>query len=472
MKNCYKLLLSLLLFLTLPAFATGTLPSQVDGKALPSLAPMLKNTMPGVVNIAVEGVLPTVFNPADPNQQRKPSEPMQRPGRNQPTPNQQRFASVGSGVIVDADKGYIITNGHVVDNAKRITVTLGDGRQFKAKLIGTDDASDLSVLQIKAINLTAIPFGDSDKLQVGDFVTAIGNPFGLRQTVTSGVVSALQRYDLGIEGYENFIQTDAPINFGNSGGALVDLQGQLVGINTAILSPEGGSIGIGFAIPSNMVHSVMTQLIKYGEVKRGLIGIGVQNLTPALADAFGTKLTEGAVVSQVSPGSPADLAGIKVGDIITDVNQTKITNANQVSNTVGLERVGSTVTIKLNRQGQALSVSATLIDPQNQKVPVLVGNPLLMGLDMRDYQQLTTDFGLINGVLIVRVDEDSPGWEAPLRPGDIITAVNGTPVKNLLDLGRIAKQSYMQKQKQLLLHVMRLGSGGPDARFVALTDNG
>ena len=285
-----------------PAIAAGAIPEV--GGAVPSLAPMLARVTPGVVNIAVRGKV-RAENPLlqDPFFRRF----FNLPQRSQP--EERETQATGSGVIVDAHNGYILTNGHVVDNATKIEVTTKDNQRFTAKLVGRDTETDVAVLQIPAQNLTAVPLGDSDRLQVGDFVLAIGNPFGLGQTVTSGIVSALGRSGLGIEGYEDFIQTDASINPGNSGGPLVNLHGQVVGINTAILAPGGGNIGIGFAVPINMARRVMDQIIRYGEVKRGRIGVAIQDLTPDLAQAMSTHQTEGAVIARVEPARPPSRPG-------------------------------------------------------------------------------------------------------------------------------------------------------------------
>src|SRR6266849_3861460 len=297
-----------------PAAAAAPIPD-VGGGAVPSLAPMLSRITPGVVNIAVRGRVKEQ-NPLlqDPFFRRFFNLPQNQ------QPEERETQATGSGVIVDAARGYVLTNGHVAENATRIEVTTKDNRRFTAKLIGTDTDTDIAVLQIPAGTLAVVPMGDSDRLQVGDFVVAIGNPFGLGQTVTSGIVSALGRSGLGIEGYEDFIQTDASINPGNSGGALVDLQGRLVGINTAILAAGGGNIGIGFAVPISMARKVMDQILRYGEVKRGCIGVAIQDLTPDIAQAMNTQHTTGAIIRRVEQGSPADRAGLRSGDLVVAIN--------------------------------------------------------------------------------------------------------------------------------------------------------
>jgi Do/DeqQ family serine protease len=332
------------------AVAAAPIP-EYSGGIVPSLAPMLKNITPGVVNIAVKG-RERIQNPLL-------QDPFFRRFFNVPQ-GQQSYAetqATGSGVIVDAAHGYVLTNAHVVANETSITVTTKDNRKFAAKLVGRDSETDVAVLKINADNLTAVPFGDSNRLQVGDFVVAIGNPFGLGQTVTSGIISALGRSGLGIEGYEDFIQTDASINPGNSGGPLVDLKGDLVGINTAILAPGGGNIGIGFAVPINMAHEVMDQLIRYGEVKRGRIGVTIQDLTPDLAQAMNTKHTNGAVIAKVEPGSPADRAGLKAGDLVVSANNVPVRSGTQLRNTIGLTRIGDDVKLTVDRGGSERGLS-------------------------------------------------------------------------------------------------------------------
>jgi serine protease Do len=412
-----------------------------------SISQMLQPILPAVVNVSVQGDIP-------PNQLPPPV-----PGH----PYPRHFESMGSGVIVDAKAGYILTNAHVIHEAKTITVTLSDGRVFKATLKGSDPASDIALLTITPDHLTAIPLGNSDNLKVGDFVAAIGNPFGLNQTVTSGIVSALQRTGLGIEGFENFIQTDAPINPGNSGGALINLQGQLMGINTAILAPgsNAGNIGIGFAIPVNMAHGVMKQLAEYGSVKRGLMGVLVQDLTPALATALHISTeTSGALVSQVPSYSPAQTAGIQTGDIIQSINGISIHNGGQVKNIVGMLRVGDKITIKLLRKGKTINTVINLTDPKDYKKVAEHDNPFLYGLVLRDFNQTITGQGHWIGVEVVDTDEDSMAWHVGIRPGDVITSANQIDVANVAQLQEIAKQS----KQELLVNVLSRGG----IRFVVI----
>jgi serine protease Do len=339
-----------------PALAAAPIP-EIGGAAVPTLAPMLSRVTPGVVNIAVRGRV------KEPNPLLQ--DPFFRRFFNLPQDQQlqeRETQATGSGVIVDAAQGYILTNGHVAANATRIEVTTKDNRRLTAKLIGTDTDTDIAVLQVPAGNLTAVPIGDSDRLQVGDYVLAIGNPFGLGQTVTSGIVSALGRSGLGVEGYEDFIQTDASINPGNSGGPLVNLRGECVGINTAILTPGGGNIGIGFAVPVNMAKKVMDQIIRHGSVKRGRIGVAIQDLTPDLAQAMNTKHTAGAVIARVDPGSPAERAGLHSGDLVVAVNGVAVRGGTQLRNMIGLARVGDNVELTIDRKGAERKV-AVHVDP-------------------------------------------------------------------------------------------------------------
>jgi serine protease Do/serine protease DegQ len=315
---------------------------------------MLERIVPGVVNISTTSRVRLEVNPLfnDPFFRRFFGAPQM--------PQEQQRQSLGSGVIIDRTKGLILTNHHVVANADQVTVTLLDGRQFAAKVIGSDADTDVAVIRITADQLTAVPLGNSEGLRVGDFVVAIGNPFGLGQTVTSGIVSALGRSGLGIEGYENFIQTDASINPGNSGGALVDLDGRLVGINTAIVGPSGGNVGISFAIPSNMAHDIMSQLVGTGKVQRGQLGVSVQDLSPDLAKSFGLKRTGGAVIAQVVPGSPAAAAGLRTGDIVVAVNGKPVANASSLRSAIGLTPPGQEIDLEIMRNGQSRTLSVAI----------------------------------------------------------------------------------------------------------------
>jgi len=426
------------------SFVYATLPHKVDAKQMPTLAPMLKKVMPAIVNITVQGQINENDDPFS-----KSAEERSDPNR---TPKGQRFENLGSGVIVDAKHGYIITNAHLTDQAKIITATLNDGRRFHAKLIGQDIASDIAVLQIKAKDLQQVKIANLNTLKVGDFVVAIGSPYGLSQTVTSGVVSALQRNNLGIEGYENFIQTDASINPGNSGGALVNLNGELVGINTALLGPSGGNVGISFAIPADMADTITQQIIKYGSVGRGIAGIMMQSLTPELADALNESKATGALISQVSANSPAEQAGLKVGDIIVKVNSKNVKTAGQVKNMIGLIRAGSHVKLTLLRQGKQHEVNLVTTDPKKFDRQKRAADPFLYGLVMQNFDAQMPNFGSVQGVQIVHLNDTTPAWQAGLRSGDVITSVNQHPVKNLAELEKIAQNT---KSDELLINIFR-----------------
>lgn len=338
----------------------SSIPIDVLNGGVPTLAPILDRVTPAVVNIAVVSRAPVADNPLlrDPFFRRFFNIPEGAPEQTQ--------VSAGSGVIVDASRGYVLTNHHVVANGVEIYVTLKDRRRFKAQLVGSDEPTDIALLRIEASGLTELPFGDSDALKVGDFVVAIGNPFGLGQTVTSGIVSALGRTGLKVGGYEDFIQTDASINPGNSGGALVDLHGALIGINTAILSPGGGNIGIGFAVPSNMIRGIMEQLTRYGEVRRGRLGVVVQDVTPEMGEAMGMAAAEGALVTQVERGSAADRAGIRTGDVIAAIDGHPVSNAAELRNRVGLVPLGDRIAVDLVRKGRSVSVSALVGDDRRR----------------------------------------------------------------------------------------------------------
>jgi serine protease Do/serine protease DegQ len=365
-------------------------------------------------------------------------------------PQQQQKNSLGSGVIIDKDQGYVLTNNHVIDKADKITVTLRDGRQLNAKLLGTDPEADVAVIQIAADNLTALKVANSNQLRVGDFVVAIGNPFGLGQTVTSGIISALGRSGLGIEGYEDFIQTDASINPGNSGGALVNLRGEFVGMNTAILAPNGGNVGIGFAIPSNMAIQLMESLVQHGEVRRGLLGVSTQDLTPELIKAFNLKGQYGAVVSRIDSGSPAEKAGIEPGDIILAVNGQEIRNGtSQIRTQIGLLQIGDSVNLDIMRGDERKTVTATIGKPKRPQISGDKLHPTLNGAILGG-----TTKEQVEGVLIEKVEPNSKLWKTGLRAGDIIVNANRYRVKNLDELKQV-----VNPQAPLLINLQRGGEG-------------
>ncbi len=438
MKSLPVLLAAALLAAPLSQPAVAGLPFfDSQGKELPTLAPMLERSTPAVVNIFTRTRVAVRQNPLF-------SDPFFRHFFDVPSQPRERIAqSLGSGVIVDAKAGYIITNHHVVERADQISVNLQDGRTLIAEVVGSDPETDIAVLKVPSEDLTALPLADSDGLRVGDFVVAIGNPFGLGQTVTSGIVSALGRSGLGIEGYEDFIQTDASINPGNSGGALVNLRGELIGINTAILSKSGGNIGIGFAIPINMTREVMAQLIEHGEVRRGQLGAGAQDLTPELAAAFGMQRAQGAVVTQVASGSPAHKAGLRAGDIVVEVNGREIRNGADLRNAVGLVRVGQKVEIKLLREGRPMTLRAVVTEPEVTKADGAKVSRHLAGAVLGN----TGD-----GVQVVEVARDTPAWRSGLRKGDVIAQANRRPVTDLESLGQAVKGN-----DALLLNIQRDG---------------
>ena len=455
MKNNTLYRVSLLL-ITLFSFNNSHALAFFDSqnKELPTLAPMLEKVTPAVVNISTKGKyqgksqLPEFFS--DPLFQRFFQ--FQLPEQNQQ--QSQQHHALGSGVIVNAQKGYILTNNHVIDDASEILVTLKDGRKLLAELIGTDPQTDIAVLKINSSDLSALTLADSDQLRVGDFALAIGHPFGLGQTVTSGIVSGLGRSGLGIENYENFIQTDASINPGNSGGALVNLHGELIGINTAMFSKSGGNIGIGFAIPINMAKAVMSQLIQHGSIQRGMLGVQIQDLTPELATAIGTNTTYGAIVSQVISNSAASKAGIKAGDIITAVNAKTIKNSSSLRNTIGLKRPGDRVKLSIVRGDKTLTITATIngpqsistIDTNNTKSSVFEGQKLHPSLKGANFGQSNN----AQGIQVLEVKPQSPAWRSGLRTDDIIVAINRQPVNSLSDLTKLSKQFRQKKSVQTL----------------------
>lgn len=415
-----------------PVTATAALPLSTNSQQLPSLAPMLEQVTPAVVSIAVEGKqvsrqrLPETFRfffgPEFPEEQLR-----ERP-----------FRGLGSGVIVDADKGYIVTNHHVINGADKIAVQLHDGRELSAELIGSDEMSDIALLKIeKTKNLTAIQLADSDNLRVGDFAVAIGNPFGLGQTVTSGIISALGRSGLNIENFENFIQTDAAINSGNSGGALVNLNGELVGINTAILGPNGGNVGIGFAIPVNMVRNLTEQILEFGEVKRGILGVQGGELTSELAEAFGYETNHGAFINQVMPDSAAEKAGLKAGDIIVSVNGKQIRTFGELRAKIATLGAGKKTTLGIVRDGEEQTVSVVLQEASQSKVKAENLHPGLAGAE---FTNTTADDG-VKGVKVTNIDDKSLAARYGLQKDDIILGLNRQPIRNLGELRKALEKS-------------------------------
>ena len=422
------ILLALLLSFTT---AYAELPNIVDGQPLPTLAPMLERTTPSVVNISTTGKV-VVRDPFfdDPFFRRFFDAPQQ--------PRERRTTGLGSGVIIDAQNGYVITNSHVIDKAQDIVVTLENGQRFDAKVIGKDPGADIAVIQIEADNLNEISLGDSDVLRQGDFVVAIGNPFGLGQTVTSGIVSALGRSGLGIESYEDFIQTDASINPGNSGGALVNLRGELIGINTAIYGPSGGNVGIGFAIPMNMAKKITEQLIEHGEVKRGRLGFSAQDVTPELAKAFGIERNKGVVVARVEADSPAENAGMKVGDVIVKVNGKEAISSSHVRNENGLLRFGSSVKIEVLRNGKLQTLSATVEDQITNSIKGVKLSKRLAGAELGEVREETSR-GSISGIEVLSAKGKAAS--SGLRKGDIILSVNKQRVKSISDMQAAIKRN-------------------------------
>jgi Do/DeqQ family serine protease len=396
----------------------------------PTLAPLVRRVSPAVVNISVTGSGRHNALLDDPFWRRFFEIPE---GEEVPLPRRQ---SAGSGVIVDAAQGYVLTNHHVVADAELIVVNLADRRELTAELIGSDEATDVALLKIDADRLTALQIGDSERLEVGDFVVAVGNSFGLGQTVTSGIVSALGRTGLGIEGYEDFIQTDAAINPGNSGGALVDLDGRLVGINSAILSAAGGNLGVGFAVPSNMALAVMTQLLEYGDIRRGRLGVMVQDVTPDLAAALALSVDRGAVVSDVENDSAAALAGIRTGDVITAVDGVPIDDAAGLRNRVGLTRAGETLAVTLLRDGRERTLDVTLGEAQSAPAAPLESRApsTLEGVTFRELEPGDPRYGRLRGVVVVRVAPGSAAARAGLAAEDVILALNRRPIASIAEL--------------------------------------
>jgi Do/DeqQ family serine protease len=394
----------------------------VTRQPLPTLAPLIAQVTPAVVNISIKSRSALEDNPLL-------RDPFFRRFFN--VPDQQQEMAAGSGVIVDARQGIVLTNNHVIKNAAQVIVTLKDRRQFPAKLVGTDPATDIAVLKIEAPNLTALKLGDSDQLSVGDFVVAIGNPFGLGQTVTSGIVSALGRSGLNIEGYEDFIQTDASINPGNSGGALINLRGELVGINTAIIGPAGGNVGIGFAVPVNMTRAVMNQIVRFGEVRRGRLGIEIDDLTPDAAAKLKTPTTEGAIIANVHTDSPAEKAGLRRGDVVLGFNGRAVKSGPDLRNRLGLTPVGEDIELTIFRGGKQLAIKTQIAPPQ--ELTTVNGQivPQLAGLKIANIDRGNPQSARVEGVLVVGVENGSVAAGYGLRAGDVIAAINRRRVRNI-----------------------------------------
>ena len=420
----------------------GALP----GAGTPTLAPMLEKVVPSVVHVETEATVmvnersPFPFN--DPFFERFFNvPPAQR--------REEKRGGSGSGVIIDAARGHVITNNHVIDKAHNIVVTLHDGRRFDAEIIGTDPDTDVAILKIDADNLTEIVIGNSEALRVGDFVVAIGNPFGLGQSVTSGIVSGLGRSGLGIESYEDFIQTDASINRGNSGGAWIDLEGKLIGINTAILGP-GGNIGIGFAIPINMAMDVAGQLLEFGDIKRGLLGVSIQALTPDLAKAFEIERDYGVVISMVAPDSPAERAGLEVGDIVLSINDKPTRTVADMRNFIGLLRAGSKITLEVLRDERRMKVTAVI---EEQKREIIKGERLDRRFAGTVLQLVETDDSPNDeAVLVKSIESDSAAYRGGLRKGDLIVGVNRVRVRSFGDFHKA-----LARNRPILLRLERGG---------------
>ncbi len=382
-------------------------------------------------------------------------------------PRKYREMGQGSGFIISKD-GYILTNNHVVGNADVIKVKLADGRRFKAKVIGTDPQSDVAVIKINADNLPVLPMGDSDKMEVGEWVIAIGNPFGLTQTVTVGVVSAKGRSRLGINDYEDFIQTDAAINPGNSGGPLINIHGEAIGMNTAIFSRSGGSMGIGFAIPINMARAVKDQLIKHGKVIRGWLGVVIQQMNEDLAKSFGLKTTEGVLISEVSEGSPADKAGLKSGDIILSLNGHKVNDVGELRNKIALTPPGTKVRFEILREGKRRTITVTIGEQPAGRAFGMAKHEILkqLGLVVQDLNaQLAEQFGYKEGqgVLIAEVEPESPAASAGMRPGELIEEVNRVRVHNMKEF--LKALAISRRTKRVLFRIR----DGEFSRYVAIS---
>lgn len=463
LRTCYRaLVLISALFLCGQSLAIS---EQAKQQGIPTLAPMLEQVTPAVVSIRVAKTMPTAsryfFNGEEVPEQLRRFFDDQGQGQ-QDMPQQPYATGAGSGVIVDADAGLVVTNHHVVDNASTITVQLNDGRNVDAELLGSDPDTDVALLRIDADNLTDIEFADINTVDIGDYVVAIGNPFGIGQTVTSGIVSALGRTGLNREHYEDFIQTDAAINMGNSGGALVDMEGRLIGMNTAIISGSGGSNGVGFAVPADMVSTVIGHLERDGEVRRGLLGVTITNLSPDVAAALNLDLTEGALVTSIMEGSAAEQAGLEVSDVVVEMDGEPINSSRDLRNHVGLKRRGEEVQLRLYRNGELQSLTAVIGGPSGA-VASADGSPAestgFRGAELRSLQAGESDYAE-HGVVVTDVSGRSRAASAGLQAGDIITEVNRRGVNDLSEFNaavaaaeRLTAVTVVREGRRLLLLV-------------------
>ena len=434
--------------ITAPMMSVAETPTEISaGQVMPSLAPMLEKVLPSVVSISVEGKQKSnaaqmdddipeefkfFFGPDMFDRDRAP----------------RNFKGLGSGAIINAEKGYVLTNNHVIKDADKITVQLHDGREFKAKVIGADEMSDVALIQVeKPKNLTALKLADSDKLRVGDFTVAIGNPFGLGQTVTSGIVSALGR-SMGSDSgtYENYIQTDAAVNRGNSGGPLINLHGELIGINTAILSPSGGNAGIAFAIPSNMANNLVQQILEFGEVRRGMLGIKGGELNADLAQAFDIEAKKGAFISEVMPGSAADKAGLKAGDVITAINGQAISSFAEMRAKIATSGAGKEIDLTYLRDGKSNNAKVTLQSDDQTQTRANGLLPALDGAELNNYDEKG-----MKGVAITKIKPNSLAEQRGLKSGDVIIGINRQKVENLGQLRKILES----KPSAIALNIIR-----------------
>ena len=434
------LILFFILFIQ-PVFAHDS------AQGIPSLAPMLEKVTPAVVNIYT--INQVRQNNSSLFEDRFLKEFFNSPGSKA---NKKNRAGLGSGVIIDSSKGLIITNNHVIAKATDIKVKLMDGREFKAEIVGTDPATDIAIIKINAKKLKSLKIANSNDLRVGDFVVAIGNPFGIGQTVTSGIISALGRSGLGIEAYEDFIQTDASINPGNSGGALVNLRGELIGINTAIIGSGGrnpGSIGIGLAIPTNLAINISEQILKFGKVKRGILGVSAQDLTPNLAKAFGLTVRSGVLITEIRKNSSASKAGLKTGDVITAVDGKKVNKANDLRNIIGLTPVGQSLkfTVLRNKKTEFVKIEIS----ENKELANLKINPRLEGISFKEIKKGMREYGIIEGLIVSTINKNSIAFRNGIRKNDIILSINNIAVKSIKDFHELSRKN----KDQIVLNVRR-----------------